>query len=84
MIALVLLAVAILGPWYFTFDGVPPPEWCVAPAFLLENGRCAGLVTGALIIAFIVGAFIYLNVGLVTGATVLPERAREFLATCRA
>ena len=32
-------------------------------------------------IAFIAGAFIYLNVGLVTGATVLPERAREFLAT---
>jgi hypothetical protein len=56
--ALVLLAAAIMGPWGYTGDGVPPPEWCHAPFFLLENGHC---------------------VGLVTGETVLPDRAREFL-----
>ena len=55
---LVLLLVAIMGPWTYSSDGVPPAAWCRDPNILLENGRC---------------------VGLVTGATVLPDRAREFL-----
>lgn len=76
---LVLLVVAFMGPWFYTLDGVPPPEWCHEPQFLLENGRCAGLVTGAFIIAFMSGAFYNVNVGLVTGLTDFPERARELL-----
>jgi len=79
MIVLVLLLVAILGPWIYTLDGVPPPEWCQAPLFLLGNGRCAGLVAGVTIIFFIIAAFLSINVGLVTGETVLPERGRELL-----
>jgi len=55
---LVLLLVAMMGPWTYSSDGVPPAEWCRAPNILLENGRC---------------------VRLVTGATVLADRAREFL-----
>ena len=76
---LVLLLVAIMGPWTYTLDGVPPPEWCHAPLFLLGNGHCAGLVSGATIITFWNGAFFNINVGLVTGVTAFPERAREFL-----
>ena len=50
---LVLLLLAIGGPWFFTLDGVPPPEWCRDPFFLLSNGRCAGSVSAAEILAFV-------------------------------
>lgn len=76
---LALLLVAIMGPWVYTSDGVPPPEWCRDPNILLENGRCVGLVSGATILTFMGSAFLTMTVGLVSGATVLPDRAREFL-----
>jgi len=28
---LMLLLVAIMGPWTYSSDGVPPAEWCRAP-----------------------------------------------------
>ena len=76
---LMLLLVAIMGPWTYSSDGVPPAEWCRAPLILLENDRCVRLVSGATVLTFMVGAFLSMSVGLVTGATVLPDRAREFL-----
>jgi hypothetical protein len=76
---LVLLLVAIMGPWTYTSDGVPPAAWCANPNILLENGSCVGLVSGAEVITFMTGAFLSMSVGLVTGATVLPDRAREYL-----
>jgi hypothetical protein len=42
-----LLIIAILGPWGYTRDGVPPPEWCRPPFLLLENGSCVGRESGA-------------------------------------
>jgi len=76
---LVLLLVAIMGPWTYTSDGVGPTAWCRAPNILLDNGRCVRLVSGATVLTFMAGAFLSMSVGLVTGATVLPDRAREFL-----
>jgi hypothetical protein len=76
---LMLLLLAIMGPWTYTSDGVPPAAWCRDPNILLENGRCVKLVSGARILTFMAGAFLSMSVGLVTGATVLPDRAREFL-----
>jgi hypothetical protein len=76
---LVLLLVAIVGPWTYTSDGVPPAAWCRDPNILLENGRCVRLVSGATVLTFMAGAFLSMSVGLVTGAMVLPDRAREFL-----
>jgi hypothetical protein len=76
---LVLFLVAIMSPWTYTSDGVPPPEWCRDPFILLENDRCVGLVSGAEVLTFMAGAFLSMSVGLVTGATVLPDRACEFL-----
>ena len=76
---LVLLLVAIMGPWTFSSDGVPPAAWCRDPNILLENGRCVRLVSGATVLTFMAGAFLSMSVGLVTGATLLPDRAREFL-----
>jgi hypothetical protein len=80
---LILLLVAIMGPWTYSSDGTPPAEWCRAPNILLENGRCVRLVSGLEVLTFMVGAFLSMSVGLVTGATVLPDRSREFLITLR-
>jgi len=77
---LMLLLVAIMGPWTYTADGVPPAGmWCLDPNILLENGRCVRLVSGATFFIFMPVAFLSMSVGLVTGATVLPDRAGEFL-----
>ena len=59
---------------------MPPAEWCRAPNILLENGRCVKSVSGATILTFMVGALLSMSVGLVTGTTVFPDRAREFLS----
>lgn len=76
---LMLLLVAMMGPWTYTSDGVPLAAWCRDPNILLENDRCVRLVSGATVLTFMAGAFLSMSVGLVTGATVLPDRAREFL-----
>jgi hypothetical protein len=76
---LMLLLLAMMGPWTYTSDGVGPAAWCRDPNILLENGRCVKLVSGARVLTFMAGAFLSMSVGLVTGATVLPDRAREFL-----
>jgi hypothetical protein len=49
---LILFVTAILGPWTYTLDGVPPPEWCDEPFFLLNEVRCASLVSGLTILAW--------------------------------
>ena len=41
------LLIAIVGPWAYTRDGVPPAEWCQPPNILLENGSCVGRSSGA-------------------------------------
>ena len=76
--ALVLLLVAVAGPWAYTGDGVPPPEYCHEPNFLLASGYCAGPTSAIEIMFFLIPAFFYMFVGLFTGEVVLPERAREF------
>ena len=75
---LVLLLVAIVGPWTYSSDGTPPAEWCRDPNILLENGRCVRLVSGAEVLTFMTGAFLSLNLQLVKGTLVLADRAREF------
>lgn len=76
---LALMVVAIMGPWAFTLDGVPPPEWCREPLFLLDNGRCAGLVSGATIASFMAMAFVMTIASVISGALTLPENSRELV-----
>lgn len=82
--ALALLAVSIFGPWGFSSDGVPPPEWCNEPNFLLESSRWAGqhcvrLLPGTEIVS-VWGQFILsIPVQLVTGEMFRPGIGREFL-----
>lgn len=77
---LVLLVVALGGPWTYTRDGVGalPPEQCHPPLILLENGRCVRLVSGMSMLTYVAGGLISLCAQLVTGAMEIG-RAREFL-----
>jgi hypothetical protein len=77
---LVLLVVALCGPWTYTRDGVGalPPEQCRPPLILLENGRCVRLVSGMSMLTYVAGGLISLCAQLVTGAMEFG-RAREFL-----
>jgi hypothetical protein len=73
----VLLLSAALGPWAYTSDGVPPAEWCQPPNFL-DSGRCVKLVSGVDLLSFLAMAGFSMSAGLLTGATVFPDRAREY------
>jgi hypothetical protein len=76
LLGLSLLAIA--GPWTYTSDGVPPPQYCRPPLILLENDRCVKLVSGASVLAFAVTGMPSLVRQLVTGA-MEPGRIREFM-----
>ena len=77
---LVLLVVALCGPWTYTRDGIGalPPEQCRPPLILLENGRCVRLVSGMSMLTFVAGGLLSLCAQLVTGAMEI-SRVREFL-----
>jgi len=76
---LILLLVAIVGPWAYSSDGAPPAEWCHDPNILLENERCVRLMSGIEVLTFMTSAFLSMNVQLAKGTLVLADRAREFL-----
>ena len=46
MLVFMLLLIAILGPWSYEGDGVPPPSYSHPPFLLLENGNCVGRMSG--------------------------------------
>ena len=75
--ALALFLAAVIGPWAYTTDGVPPPEWCVAPNYLLESGYCARQVSGLYILTFLVAASYVGIASLVNGDAFLPDHIRE-------
>ncbi len=79
MLVFVLLLIAILGPWAYEGDGVPPPEFCHPPFLLLENGNCVGRMSGAFVLSFSTLAIPELISQLLSGELVLSERGREFL-----
>jgi hypothetical protein len=50
-VILVLIIAALVGPWWYETDGVPPPEWCEPPFVLIAQGQegvftCAIKMTG--------------------------------------
>jgi len=76
---LVLLLVAIMGPWTFERINVPSEYPCSAPNIRLEGDFCGTPMSGIWIFFWIIGGFINAGVGLVTGATVFADRGGEFL-----
>jgi hypothetical protein len=70
---LLLLVVALLGPFTYTSDGVPPPEWCDAPYLLLKDGRCVETLSAAELLALATGFLLTMSAGVVTGAVQLGD-----------
>ena len=75
----VLLLIAILGPWGYEGDGVPPAEFCQPPFILLETGNCVGRMSGAFILNFSTITISSLISHFLSGELVLDERSSEFL-----
>jgi hypothetical protein len=76
---LVLLLVAIMGPWAFDRIYVPSEYSCSAPFIRLEGDFCGVPLRGITAFSFMVVVFINISVELVTGAIVFTDRAGEFL-----
>ena len=74
---LILLLVAMAGPWFFDDDGTPPAEWCHEPNMLLGNGSCVSLVSGVEIFSAMIVVSFSLIKQLAT--EVLTGRIREYI-----
>jgi len=70
---LVLLLVAIMGPWAFDRIYVPSEYSCSAPFVRLEGDFCGVPLGGITVFSFMVVVFINISVELVTGAIVLTQ-----------
>jgi hypothetical protein len=77
---LVLLLVAIMGPWTFGDRINVPSEYpCSAPWVRLEGDFCGMLLSGIGVFSWMVGGLINLGVRLATGATAFTDVARVLL-----
>ena len=78
---LMLLLVAIIGPWTFDLIVVPSEYTCSAPAIRLEGDYCGIPMSGIWILSWLVGGLINIVVGLITGATVFTDKGSELLVS---
>ena len=76
---LLLLLVALMGPWAFEQINVPAQYPCSPPFIRLEGDFCGIPLSGMRIFFGMVGGFISIVVGFVSGATILAGRTGEFL-----
>ena len=83
VVILVLLMVAIMGPWIFDRINVPS-EYSCSPNIRLDGDFCGGPMPGIWILFWMVAAPISEVVGLVTGATVLSDFGVVFLKRLQA
>jgi hypothetical protein len=70
---LVLLVVAVVGPWTFDRIYMPAEYPCRAPSVRLEGEFCGIPLAGAWVFSQVVAAFMNLLVGLFTGATAFTD-----------
>jgi hypothetical protein len=76
---LVVMLVAIIGPWTFDVIWVPSEYSCSAPFVRLDNSFCGIPLTGIRLFRWMVEGFIDASAELVTGAMMFIEWTREFL-----
>lgn len=78
---LVLFVLAVLGPWAYTSDGVPPPNYCTEPNFLLPgpNLLCVGPVSGVEVLSFVGSVVLGIGAQLLGGLEVLSPEGSEVL-----
>ncbi len=69
---LMLLLVAVMGPWTYTSDGTLPAEWYRAFNILLGNQRCVSLVSGEEMLTSMVSALASVSTGPVRGRRFFP------------
>ena len=74
---LLLLAVALLGPWTFDTVNVPGEFACSAPFIRLNDDFCGLPISGIQFFQLWIGAFFYMPFELITGG--FTGSAREFL-----
>jgi hypothetical protein len=79
VILLLLLVLAIIGPWMYERINVPARYPCTAPNFRLEGDFCGVPLSGMFIMAWMVGGTISLVVRLLTGGASLPQVDFELL-----
>jgi hypothetical protein len=73
---LMLLLLAMIGPWTFDLIVVPSEYACSAPFVRLKGDYCGTPLSGMWILSAVVGEFISLVVRLVTGAATLADLGR--------
>lgn len=78
MAVLLLLLVAIMGPWWFDRILVPSQYTCSAPNVRLEGDFCGMPVSGTWMPAAVVGGLVPMVAELLTGTRVFSDRIREF------
>ena len=80
VIILLTLFLGIVGPWNYERLHVPAKYPCTPPNVRLEGDFCGSPVSGMVILAWIVGWFLYAVVGLFTGGTSLAQAGSELLS----
>ena len=70
---LVLLLVAVIGPWAFDEINVPAEYTCSAPNIRLEGDFCGLPMSGTWILLMVIGHLASVVVGLVTGTAYFSE-----------
>ncbi len=76
---LILLLVAMIGPWTFERINVPSKYPCTAPFIRLEGDFCGEPMSGIWILSFMVFGMFSSIMGLVSGGIGFIDWARQFL-----
>lgn len=78
VIELVLLLVAIMGPWWFDVINVPAQYTCSNPFIRLEGDFCGAPISGTWLPVTIAAGLVPMVVKWLTGTAVLAEWIHEF------
>ena len=76
---LILMLVALMGPWTFDRLYVPSEYECSAPNIRLDGNFCGVPLSGVSVFFWMSSGLIPLTVGVITGEVIFSERSREFL-----
>ena len=79
IVILVLVPIAIMGPWYLDRINVPAEYTCSAPHIRLYGDFCGMPLSGIWPFRFIIDGIVYLSAELVTGAIGFIEWVQIFL-----
>jgi len=76
---LIMLLVALIGPWTFERINVPAKYPCSPPFIRLEGDFCGEPMSGIWILSFMIFGMVSSSMGLASGGIVFIDWARQFL-----